>query len=82
VPPDCDSPDEKPLDATDLARFTEGFAAERRAYFRLFGRLARLVPSQGGLLARVDRRLLDAFPALHPYAGICVLCVQKPGGPR
>jgi hypothetical protein len=82
VPPDCDSPDERPLDAGDLARFAEGFAAERRAHFRILGRLARLAPSQGRLLARVDRRLLDALPALRRYAGICVLCVQKPGGPR
>ena len=82
VPPDCDSPDERPLDDDDLVRFAEGFAAERRAYFRLFGRLARLVPSLDGQLERVDRRLLDLFPVLHRYAGICVLCVQKPGGPR
>src|SRR5262249_27241844 len=82
VPPDCDSPDERPLDDTDLARFTARFAAEQRAYFRLFGRLARIAPPLGGLLGRVDRRLLDGFPALHRYAGICVLRVQKPGGPR
>ena len=81
VPPDCDSPDERQLDAADLARFTAPFAAQERAYFRLLGRLARVAPLEDAL-KRADRSLLDRFPALDRYAGICVLRVHKAGAAR
>jgi SAM-dependent methyltransferase len=77
VAPDRDSPDERQLDAADLARFTAPFAGSERAYFRILGRLARLFPSLDGRLKRLDRRLLARSPALRRYAGICVFRVRR-----
>jgi len=77
VAPDCDSPDERQLDAADLARFTSVFAETEVAYFRLAGRLVRLFPSLDRRLKRLDRALLDGVPALHRWAGVCVFRVRK-----
>ncbi len=82
VPVDRDSPDERPLDAADLARFASAFASEERAYYRLFGRLARVAPSVEPALERADRFLLGRLPALHRYAGVCVIRVRKAEAPR
>ncbi len=77
VAPDRDSPDERQLDAAFLARFTSAFAASEIAYFRLTGRLSRILPSLDRTWKRIDRRLLARVPALHRYAGIAVFRVRK-----
>jgi SAM-dependent methyltransferase len=77
VPVDKESPDERQLDEKDIARFIDGFAEAEFAYFRLLGRLYRLCPPLYRPLARADRTLLDRFPALRRYAGVCVFRVRK-----
>jgi SAM-dependent methyltransferase len=77
VPVDKESPDERQLDARDVARFVDGFVETELAYFRLFSRLYRICPPLYRPLARADRALLDRLPALGRYAGVCVLRVRK-----
>jgi SAM-dependent methyltransferase len=75
---DRDSPDERPLDGDDLARFTRGFSDVDVIYYRLLGRLGRIVPPAAKALAHVDRVLLDRVVALRSYAGVVVFRGRKP----
>ena len=81
VAPDRESPDERPLDEADLARFTAPFAASERVYFRLTSRLGRVALRLHWPLSRLDRALLEVAPSLSRYAGVLVFRVQKPARP-
>jgi SAM-dependent methyltransferase len=77
VPPDADSPDERPLTQEDLDEFCRPFARTELFHYRLLSRLDRLVPRLGKLLIRADTRLLERLPALRPLAGGLLFRVYK-----
>jgi SAM-dependent methyltransferase len=69
----------RPLHEHHLQRFLDGFEGAERAYFHLAGRFAgRLFPQLAGALSRWDRRILDRFPSMRCFAGVCVLRARKP----
>jgi SAM-dependent methyltransferase len=74
---DAESPDEKPLSQQDLDDFCRPFSRTELSYFRLFGRLDRVLPRAGHLLARLDTELLDRVPALRSTAGGVLFKVFK-----
>lgn len=77
---DAESPDEKPLDAADLAEFCRPFERVETYPYRLLARLDRVLGKEREeLLSRIDAALFRRFRALGPFAGIVVFRVFKPG---
>jgi SAM-dependent methyltransferase len=77
VPPDAESPDEKPLTKEDLDNFARPFSRMEIHYYRLLSRLDRVFRKSGNVLARLDARLLERVPLLRPAAGIVTFKVWK-----
>jgi SAM-dependent methyltransferase len=79
VPVGKESAGERQLRQEDVDQFCEPFAARAFVYYRLFGRLVRVMPGQEGRLASLDAWLLSRVPALGRLSGICVMRVTKQG---
>ncbi len=77
------SPDERQLNRKDINFISKTCGNGEITYFHGFGRLARVFPGSlhlpaARVLCRIDRTLLNAFPALHKYYGIVMIEGRKP----
>ncbi len=89
------SPFDKPLTRNELEFMKRQFEDHRVAFFNLFGRLERVIPSKKKgerghafskaalvFLACLDRFLLTLFPFLSRFCGTLVFAGRKPTAPR